>query len=319
MPIKSTGRVMCFVVTVSTLWSCGLGACQEQTAKVKIGYLPMVSSLAHFVARDKGFYEEEHLDVEANPIKTSNLMAQDLVGGHIDVAIELSLIPLLKQLEASKGAAKVFSVSRITSENGFDGVVVKSSSVITNLAMLSGKKVGVFPGTTAKKTFERVFRARYPDLSLPTFLDMDPSVHIQALERGDLDALHSYEPTLTLGIVKQGFKRIHTSIYADQYSPNPIGVAAVNARWLEQNTKTARALFAALDRAVVFMQRNPSEARSILSRATKLDESVAAVMNVMPMSESGKIDGENLRGYLLTLREMGEIQIVPDIADLCTK
>ena len=65
----------------------------------------MVSSLTHFVAVEKGYYKEEGLEVEANPIKTSNLIAQDLVAGHIDVGIELSIVPLLKQLENSPNAA----------------------------------------------------------------------------------------------------------------------------------------------------------------------------------------------------------------------
>jgi len=49
----------------------------EKTEKVKVGYLSMVSSLTHFVAVEKGYYKEQNLEVEGNPIHTSNLIAQD--------------------------------------------------------------------------------------------------------------------------------------------------------------------------------------------------------------------------------------------------
>jgi len=94
---------------------------------------------------------------------------------------------------------------------------------------------------------------------------VDPKVHIQSLANGDIDALFAYEPTLTLGIVENGFKEISGSIYAIQYSPNPIGVAAVNETWLAENPDTAKAFLKAIDRAVEFIKNNPLEAKKDLS------------------------------------------------------
>jgi ABC-type nitrate/sulfonate/bicarbonate transport system substrate-binding protein len=290
-----------------------------KTNKVKVGYLPMVSSLTHFVAVEKGFYKEEGLEVEANPINTSNLIAQDLVVGHIDAGIELSIVPLLIQLEKSPNSAKIFSISNITSENGFDGILVKANSTMTKLEDIAGKKVGVFPGTTAKNSLSQIFKTKFPNLSLPTFVELDPSLHIQSLENGDIDALFTYEPTLTLGIVKKGFKKISTSIYAIQYSPSPIGVAALNQKWLEANPETAKAFLRAIDKAVDFIKTNPSEARQILAKATNLDVNAANVMNIMPLSLSTRIDADNLKGYLSILKSIGEIQATPNPEEICIK
>ena len=108
-----------FPLVAFTFLAIALSSCnscnnqQPQNKKIRVGYLPMVSSLTHFVAVEKGYYKEEGLEVEANPIKTSNLIAQDLVAGHIDVGIELSIVPLLKQLENSQNSAKIFSISSI--------------------------------------------------------------------------------------------------------------------------------------------------------------------------------------------------------------
>jgi len=277
----------------------------------------MVSSLTHFVAVEKGYYKDEGLDVQAQQIMTSNLIAQELVAGNIDVAIELSIIPILKQLEKAPNAAKIFSISSITSENGFDGVLVQSNSQLVKLEDIAGKITGVFPGTTAKNSLYDIFKKQYPDLALPVCIELDPIVHIQSLANGDIDALFAYEPTLTLGIVNNSFHKISNSIYAIQYSPNPIGVGAVNDKWLVENPETAKAFFTAIDRAVEFIENNPIEARRILAKATDLDENIANEMNIMPLSLSTNIDYTNLRGYLDVLKNLGEIDETPPPKDIC--
>lgn len=321
--MKSKNKLSILAITLVAILLSSCNSCnnneQQQNKKIKVGYLPMVSSLTHFVAVEKGYYKEEGLEVEANPIKTSNLIAQDLVAGHIDVGIELSIVPLLKQLENSPNSAKIFSISNITSENGFDGILAKANSPLIKLEDLAGKKVGVFPGTTAKKSLAEIFKTKFPNLQLPTFIELDPPLHIQTLESGDIDALFTYEPTLTLGIVKNNFKIISTSVYAMQYSPNPIGVAAVNEKWLQENPETAKAFFNAIDKSVEFIKNNPAEARQILAKATNLDKNVADAMHIMPLSVSTQIDFENLKGYLDVLKTIGEIKATPNPQDICIK
>ncbi len=301
------------------LFAIVLSSCTTTPHKnaIKVGYLPMVSSLTHFVAVENGYYKDEGLDVQAQQIMTSNLIAQELVAGNIDAAIELSIIPLLKQLAQSPNAAKIFSISSITSENGFDGVLVQSNSPLVKLEDIAGKKIGVFPGTTAKNSLSDIFKTQFPNLELPIFVELDPVVHIQSLENGDIDALFAYEPTLTLGIVENSFQEISSSIYAIQYSPNPIGVGAVNDKWLTENPETAKIFFKAIDRAVEFIENNPIEARKILAKATDLDENIANEMNIMPLSLSAQIDYNNLKGYLDVLEKLGEITETPSPKDIC--
>lgn len=320
--MKSKNKLSLLAITLVAILLSSCNSCNttQKNNKIKVGYLPMVSSLTHFVAVEKGYYKEEGVEVEANPIKTSNLIAQDLVAGHIDVGIELSIVPLLKQLENSPNSANIFSISSITSENGFDGILVKANSPLTKLENLAGKKVGVFPGTTAKNSLSEIFKTNFPTLELPTFIELDPPLHIQSLENGDVDALFTYEPTLTLGIVNKGFKKISTSIYAMQYSPNPIGVGAVNEKWLEENPETAKAFFRAIDKAVEFIKNNPTEARQILTKEpTNLDKKVADAINIMPLSASTQIDFNNLKGYLDVLKKISEIKTTPNPQDICIK
>lgn len=291
----------------------------ETPQEVTVGYLNMVSSLTHFVALENGYYREQNINVVGNPVKTSNLIAQELVAHHIDVGIELAITPALKQLEQAPNSIKVFSTSNITTENGFDAIVVKQNSSIQSLEDLAGKKVGGFPGTTAKVSFLQLFKEKYSDLEQPEFIQLTPNLHIQSLKTGDIDALFAYEPILSTGIVKHNFRKIFPSIYGTQFTPNPIGIGAVNQKWIEDNPETAKAFFKAIDQAVQFIEDNPVKAKNILAKATNIDKSIAQNMNTLPLSKSTEIDLANLDKYLVLLKKLNEIEEVPSAYNICIK
>ncbi len=282
-----------------------------EIATVRVGYLPMVSSLTYFVAVENGYFISQNLNISAQAIATSNSIAQDLVGGKIDAAIELAVVPLLAGCDPTNPAFKIFSTSSITSDAGFDGVVVRSNSPIASLGDLSGKRVAVFPGTTAARTLSAVFAKAAPNLPLPQLVPLDPRQHLQALLGGDFEAIYAYEPTLTQAIVEHGAKRIASSMYAAQLSPNPIGVAALNAAWTSENPRVAKSFVSAIDEAVDFIDKHPIEARQILAKYTGAKPDTAAEMNLMPMSRSSAINKAALENYIQILRDMSEINTSP--------
>jgi ABC-type nitrate/sulfonate/bicarbonate transport system substrate-binding protein len=292
---------------------------RAKTAKVKVGYLNMVSSLTHFVAVEKGYYNEQNLEVEGNPIKTSNLIAQELVSGHIDFAIELAITPALKQLEQAPNSLKIFSTSNITVANGFDALVVKDDSPLNNLEDLAGKKIGGFPGSTAKVSFLQLFAKKYPKLTAPQFIQLTPNLHIQSLLIGDIDALFAYEPVLSIGIIEYNFRKIFPSVYATQFNLSPIGVGAVNQKWLSKHPETAQAFFLAINKSLDFIKNNPIEAKKILAKATNIKEEIAQNMHTMPLSKSNEINLKKLDEYLLLLKDLNEITALPKASEICIK
>lgn len=292
---------------------------QQKSNKIKVGYLPMVSSLTHFVAVERGFYTDQGLDVEAVEIKTSNLIAQELSTGHINIGVELALTPLLKQNELAENSITIFSTSNITIENGFDAILIKSDSKIKTLNQLSGKRVGGFPGSTAKVSFLDLFNKLYPQLEPPKFIELSPNLHIQSLENSEIDGLFAYEPVLTTGKVRYKFIQIFPSIYGTQFSPNPIGVAGVNTAWYKSNQDLAHKYFIAIDDAIDFIKKNPIDAKNILAKATNIDIDIAQNMNILPLSKSNEIDLDNLDKYMTVLLELKEINKISKACDICIK
>ena len=289
----------------------GCGGCGTQTSgtsasKVRVGYLPMVSSLTYFVAVERGYFVDEKLELEANPVNTSDLLSQQLLAGHIDLAVELAIVPLLQSLSGSKPRFGLFSVSKIVDGSAFDGILVKKNSGLKTLESLSQKKIASFPGTTSPASIAAVFGAKCPGKPLPTFeLNVKPADQLNALGRGEVDAIHAYEPILTIGKKKFGYVEAFGSVYAAQLSPNPIGVAAVNREFEEKNPDVCRRAISALDKAVKFIEDKPQDARAILAKYTKADPEICREMQIMPMSVSNE-DHDAILDHYLTILEVNE-------------
>lgn len=220
-----------------------------------------------------------------------------------------------------EGASKflIFSTSKIESGNGFDSIIVAQGSTIKDMHDLSGRRVAVFPGTTASRTLAYVFAKEFPGLPLPVAMPLPPTAHLAALEKGEVDAVHAYEPYLSRGLVTKGFRRVVPSLYAKQQSPNPIGVAAVNRNWYENSGDAAFRAIRALDKAAGFIAAYPDKSRMISSKFTGTDPEVAKVMNIMPMSSSDTIGVGDLREYCEKLLLMKEISFVPRVEAICIK
>jgi NitT/TauT family transport system substrate-binding protein len=281
-----------------------------QMKEVRVGYLPMVSSLTMFVATEKGYFTEKNIKVVPSLMESSNVLARELQKGSIDLAVELSIVPLLQASTREESPSyKIFSISQIKPKNGFDGILVKKNSTIKSLGDLSGKRIATFPGTTSPKSISHLFSKQYPNKPIPIFeTDIRPGDQISALIRGEVDAVHAYEPRYTLGIVKYQMRDAGGSIYGQQTSPNPnpIGVAALNSRFLAKDPTTANRLIEAINKAVIYIREAEVDSRRILAKYTKIDQEMASQMRILPMTTSDEMDINNLQNYLDFLRSINE-------------
>ena len=304
-------RGACLMAMTSIISSCADNSIKpiEPMVEVRAGYLPMVSSLTLFVATEKGFFTENNIKIIPNGIASSNGIAQELGKGAIDLAVELAIIPLLQNSGNGQPYFKIFSISNIVPENGFDGILVPKDSQIKSFESLSGKRIATFPGTTSPKSIASLFSIKFPAKDKPELVrDIRLSDQLSSLIRGEIDAIHAYEPMYTLGKVKYNMRDATGSIFALQTAPrpNPIGVAALNSKFIEENPAAARNVINAIDKAVIYIRENEDEARQILSKYTKIERKFSSKMRILPMSTSSEIDISNLQHYLDFLKTINE-------------
>lgn len=287
----------------------------DKFTTVHIGYLNITASLPLFIAEEKGFLSEQGINYLSLPFATSNQLVDGILAENLDVFIESSAVPVLAVQLQAPGRLKVFSVSSITQKSPFDTILVKDDSAIKNLSDLSGKKIGVFPGSTATALLKKYLADSGIDVSGISFIPIPPQSQITALLTGRVDALHAYEPTTAIGLNK-GLRKIHGSVYADMLEPNPQGVAAVSSMFLKEHPELAEKVISALERAMMFMRENEAEARKILAKRMNLNASVANHSVFLYMLPHREIDAAIFQKYADMLSKLGEIHGTIDVKTL---
>lgn len=291
----------------------------KDTSIVKIGYLDITASLPLFIAEEKGFIDDYKIEYETIPLSTSNQLVDAVIADNIDLYIESSAVPVLAVELQAPGKIKVFSVSEITRQHPFDAILTLNNSSINQISDLPGKKIGVFPGSTATTLLRKYLQDSGINTDEILFVPIIPPNQLTALYRGSIDALHAYEPTIAIAKTREDVKLIHGSVYAEMISPNPQGVAVVSSKFVDESPKIANSVIEALEKAMLFMKDNDFESRKILSERMKLSESIANQTVFLYMIPHSEIDTDIFQDYSDMLTELGELESKVTVKDLLYK
>ena len=285
-----------------------LTADSEKAQTVRIGYLNIVTSLPLFLAEEKAFLGQEGIEFETVPVSSSNQIVEDIITGNLDCFTGASVVPVLQAELQSPGKLKIFSVSEITPQKPFDALLVKEGSPIEGLSDLSGKRIGVFPGSTATNLLKKYLKDKGIDVSAITFVPMSPQEHLAALLQGQVDVIFAYEPTIAIALSGDGVRQIHGSVYAQMLSPNPISVSVVSTAFLQKHPEAAIKVIRALEKAMNYMKQQDKEARQLLIERMKLSDDAANRCVFLYMLGHEKIDSALLQRFADMLTALGELK-----------
>jgi ABC-type nitrate/sulfonate/bicarbonate transport system substrate-binding protein len=299
-----------FIALLATLgiwfWYGKKGVQPGETEKVRVAYAPVVLNLPSYIAQDRGLFAKAGLNVEYTSFSSANDMINALVAGQVDVVTGVSLVPILNLEAQSPGKARVFLHSLMTAETPYDGVIVKKDSTIQGLADLVGKKVGVFPGTTATNLMKAALKKNGIDPTKVELVTLPPPSHLSALEAGAVDALLAYEPTLSTAL-DQGARRIFGSIFADLLSPSPISSSVVSRKFASEHPDAFKKFAAVLDQAITQIRQDTASCRPSLVTHTKITPQVAEKVNLVPDVLSSELKPDAVQAFVDLLVSLGEL------------
>jgi NitT/TauT family transport system substrate-binding protein len=273
---------------------------------IRVAYAPVVLNLPSYVAEDKGLFESRGLKPEYVSFSSANDMINALVAGQVDVVTGVSLVPILNLEAQFPGKARVFLHSMMTAATPYDGLVVKADSPIQGLSDLSGKKVGVFPGTTSQNLLKATLVKHGVDVTSVQFVPLPPPSHLSALESGSVDALLAYEPTLSTAL-HEGARQVFGSIFAELLSPSPISSSVASRKFVADQPEVFAKFVAALDEAILLIQAKPEECRQSLLSHTKITPEVVAKVNLVPDVISTELKPEVVQAFADLLQSIGEL------------
>lgn len=254
--------------------------------KAVIGYFPAAfSNILLFNAIEKGYLKGENVEIELVKMNNFKVLTDSLVAGRIDAIAPYGTAGIITLESASPNSFKGFIVGSETEEKPYVSILVAKNSTARNLSDLRSKKIAT-AGSTNIAFLKVIFSKQFEENEIQ-FVNLEPTLHLEALSRGSVDALYTDEPLFTIAITKGIAKELDESIGMRPRlisNPFPIGVAIVfSKKFLDGKPRAASVIKKALKKSINDYYVNETDVRRIAARYSNTDEKLAAEIRVLPI------------------------------------
>jgi NitT/TauT family transport system substrate-binding protein len=243
--------------TTSSSGSAGAGG---ELTKVKLG-VPAISVVAPiYLAKEKGFFKREGIDLQLVTLTGQTALASALASGSIDLSIN-SPVPLL--LAQDKGIPLQFVTALSGMTGQLNAVTVGKNSAITRPAQLAGKKVGISALNSGDQVALMEWVAKNGgDPKSMKLVVLPPAALPQALSSGQIDAAALTQPFLGMSLAAGNRKlgSFFDSVGKDVLST----VIAGKQDYLKKNPQVAKGFVDAMAKAAQYANGHGKEVRSVL-------------------------------------------------------
>lgn len=317
-------------ITLFTILAGSSHITAAERLEVPVGISPVMSSAAMFIAKDKGYFKDEGIDVVINPFKASGAKMVPFLatgqlfvgGGNISAGMYNAIaqdIPI--KIVSDKGT--------VSPGHGYLALIVRKDHVDSGRYKSYKDLKGMTMAVTAKGVSQEIATERYlksvgltlDDINLRTLAYSDINI---ALANNSIDASVQIEPFVAAA-VKNGFAvRVagDDEVYPNQQSAG-IFYSPV---FMEKHPKEAQGFMNAYVRGLrdyndAFEKgKNREEIINILTRNTKIkDAAVYEAVVPVGLSPDGLVNVESLKADVQWYHQRGYLKNpvnIDDIVDL---
>jgi NitT/TauT family transport system substrate-binding protein len=240
--------------------------------KLRVGYVPEPAHGLYFVAKEKGFFKEEGVDVDLFQFGSASEGMAALKADKLDVGTFGTTAPLVF---ISKGSELTFIGGMMI---GGQAIIARPERLAElsgkNLKVYKGKKIGLVKLSTGDVIFKGALKKAGIDYKKDvTFVEFGSVASVvEAVNKGAVDAGLVYPPHFSLAEKNHGLKVAH---YIEEFYPDYTCCRIVApTRLLNENPDTYKRFLAALIKAYRFYKTNPEETVKIYTKALKIDEDI---------------------------------------------
>lgn len=243
MKMQTRSWLCCWLVVAALSLHGNLASSAEKSAKlatVRIAYVSRsILDMPYMIARDRGFFREEGLEVEFIFMKAIQTVQAMLAGG-VDFGTATGTA-----ISAAVNGADVRVIFALTDKPSFDMIALPS---IANIQQMRGKKLGISaPGSLTEILARQIFLSNKIPLDQVTMLPLGTSdVTYIALKAGTIDATMLQVPQNFIA-QDEGYRKIAAG--ADVYRAVQGGLTTTKSVIMERPevvTKVIRATQKAL-------------------------------------------------------------------------
>ncbi|WP_328630689.1 ABC transporter substrate-binding protein [Streptomyces sp. NBC_00356] len=314
-----TGGAAVAVTTLALLMTaCGDSGSDdsggEQDSQVTVAALPLTDSAALYIARDRGLFKKEGLDVRIQPVQQSIQALPALSKGQVDVIASANYVTFLQAQEKGTLDVRILAEGVRTAPHMMD-VLVPKDSPIKNAGDLKGKKVAVnILNNIQTLTLDAILEKQ--GAGKPAYRQIAFPQMGAALEKGQVDAVHVVEP-FDSAIQSDLKAKVLIDGAASPVESLPISGYVTTARYAKQNPDTAAKFKRAIEAASRIADEDPSAVRKVVPTYTKVKAAQAKTMG-LPAYPS-KTDANQLRRLTELMRKQGLLKKDVDPSTLVVK
>ncbi|MBI5440699.1 MAG: NrtA/SsuA/CpmA family ABC transporter substrate-binding protein [Deltaproteobacteria bacterium] len=261
-------RPLLWIVTVLTL----LSACDRnpgrppagELKKVNVDVTPWPASASLYIAHDMGYYREEGLDATLQTHTSGHLGLAAVVSGQADFAVS-GETPIARAAINGKPFVVVATVCEI---DRAILIIGRKDRGVAAPGDLRGKRVGVVPGTTAEFFLDMYLAVSHVDRKGLRVVELAPDKIVDALLKGQVDAVSTWAP--------------QTTILRDKLGANGVALNEPGLYRMTWNVTVAKDLpgrdpeliarfLRAIAKANRFIAEEPAEARVLTAKNTGME------------------------------------------------
>lgn len=240
-------KILLFSMLILTLaLAAGCGNSNDKTQKdlqpITIGLMPDTDSLPFIIAKEKGYFAEEGIEVNIQQYKSAMDRDSALQSGNLDGAVS-------DMLAVAFAKAGGFDVKVTSFTDGSYKLIASKDAGINNVKALAGKDVAVSRNTIIEYVTDQILAKEGMDSeSINKVIIPQIPTRLEMLQNGKLAAATLPEPMASIA-VSNGCTYVTGS---DELGINP-GVIMFTAKTVDNKTAEIAAMYRAYNKAVDYL------------------------------------------------------------------
>ena len=251
------------LITLVVLVGLILASCATapEPATLRMAVLPILDALPMYVAQEKGYFEDNGVNVEFIPVGSAAERDQIMSAGQADGMINDLISTLLYNQDTTQ--IQVVSFARVaTSEYPQFRILAAKDSGIESVEGLKGVEIGISEGSVIEYTTDRLLEAEgFTPAEINTIAVPRIDLRMSLLDSGELMAANLPDPLASLAIQGGALPVV------DDTSHPEFGNSLISFRKtvIDGDPNTIRGFMAAIDQATQDINVDPSQWEELLT------------------------------------------------------
>jgi NitT/TauT family transport system substrate-binding protein len=254
---------------------------QQRLTPIRIVVTPVTNYTGLLVGRDKGWFEEQGLNVSWSPVAQTAIAVEATYGGSVEFAGGGVLEPMIARGNGLDMMLVVPSARIRPEAPDNSAIVVKANSAIQKPADLAGKRASVgLLNSINHIHFIEWMRRNGGDAKTVQLTEIPFPQMADALMQDRLDAVWAVEPFFTI-LKKSGNVRVIGYPYQENIPNMDVTAMFAKESWLKANADAAKRFRTVFTRAQKFMTEAPKADRdAFVSKFTSVRPELVAEMSL---------------------------------------